>query len=372
MDRGAADVRVAAPQGASPRTGAALRENARTRCGRPRRSVRAHRAPRAERDGGGVPRAGHGDRRRRRPQGAFIQYESDVVFYQRFDREEKIGQHLDHPTIVRVLSPEKKSRMYMVMELVEGKTLRACSSRSNPMDVEQALDIATRIASALVYLHARIVHRDLKPDNVLLPADGGIKLLDFGIAIDEAARRLTWFGLSPTVGHTRLHGTRAGPREARRRPHRRLRARHDALRDDHGGAAVCLDGNVSDMLRAKAREPPEPPTATSVGIDPRIEEIILHAIEPSPRDRYTTAQGDARGSREPVARRPRRSRHLAGRGGGSARSALPRGIVAVLSRSSSILTGLGAHLARATGAPPHAHRRRRRRTEGPPGRRAVP
>ena len=49
-----------------------------------------------------------------------LQYEADIAFYQRFEREEKIGQKLDHPNIVRVLSPEKKSRMYLVMELAEG------------------------------------------------------------------------------------------------------------------------------------------------------------------------------------------------------------------------------------------------------------
>ena len=49
-----------------------------------------------------------------------LQYEADIAFYQRFEREEKIGQKLDHPNIVRVLSPEKKTRMYLVMELAEG------------------------------------------------------------------------------------------------------------------------------------------------------------------------------------------------------------------------------------------------------------
>src|SRR5580693_9588625 len=54
-----------------------------------------------------------------------LQYESDVAFFERFRREEQIGQKLEHPNIVRVLAPESKSRAYIVMEFAEGKSLRA-------------------------------------------------------------------------------------------------------------------------------------------------------------------------------------------------------------------------------------------------------
>src|SRR5271167_3151151 len=119
-----------------------------------------------------------------------LQFESDVAFYERFRREEQIGQKLVHPHIVRVLAPEKKSRMYLVMEFAEGRSLRALVRDNKRVPVQEALDIAKQICSALVYMHQQgIVHRDLKPDNVLITPDGKIKLLDFGIAMDEAARR---------------------------------------------------------------------------------------------------------------------------------------------------------------------------------------
>jgi serine/threonine protein kinase len=218
-----------------------------------------------------------------------LQYEADIAFYQRFEREENIGKKLDHPNIVRVLSPEKKSRMYLVMELVEGLSLRAVQGAGR-MEVAKALDIAAQICSALVYLHSRgIVHRDLKPDNVILTADGTIKLLDFGIAMDEAARRLTWFGLTPPVGTPDY----MAPEQVRGR-------RGDVRTDIYALGTMLYEmltaempfpqGNVHAVMRAKLALDPRPPREVLPTIDPKVEEIIMHAIERSPRERYTTAK----------------------------------------------------------------------------------
>ena len=130
-----------------------------------------------------------------------LQFESDIVFHERFRREEDIGKRLEHPSIVRVLSPRQKSRMYLAMEYVEGTSLRAMMQAKKRLPVDQALDIARQISAALVYLHGlKVVHRDLKPENILVTAEGQVKLLDFGIALDEVGRRLTWAGLSATIG----------------------------------------------------------------------------------------------------------------------------------------------------------------------------
>src|SRR5580700_9894183 len=75
-----------------------------------------------------------------------LQFESDIAFYQRFEREEKIGQKLAHPNIVRVLSPESKSRMYLVMEFAEGRSLRAVQGDKGKLDVATALDFTAQIA----------------------------------------------------------------------------------------------------------------------------------------------------------------------------------------------------------------------------------
>src|SRR6202171_1201450 len=131
----------------------------------------------------------------------YMQFESDVVFYGRFQREEEVGRRLNHPNIIKVLTPKRKSRMYIAMEYVEGLSLRAAMREPGGMPTEKALEIARQVCDAMVYMHSQgVVHRDLKPENVLVTAEGRVKIMDFGIALDESARRLTWSGLSTTIG----------------------------------------------------------------------------------------------------------------------------------------------------------------------------
>ena len=218
-----------------------------------------------------------------------MQFESDIAFYQRFEREEKIGQKLEHPNIVRVLQPEHKSRMYLVMEYAEGRSLRAIMSARKRLPVAEALDILRQVCKALVYMHEHgIVHRDLKPENLLVTDDGHVKLLDFGIAMDEAARRLTWAGLSATIGTPDY----MSPEQVRGR-------RGDARTDVYAlgtllyemvtGELPYTGANAHAVMRAKMDEDPRPPHEILPDIDPNIEEIILRAIERSPRERYASA-----------------------------------------------------------------------------------
>jgi serine/threonine protein kinase len=218
-----------------------------------------------------------------------MQYESDIAFYQRFEREEKIGQKLEHPNIVRVLRPEAKSRMYLVMEFAEGSSLRAIIGRRRRVPVAEALDIARQMCRALVYMHEQgIVHRDLKPENVLMTPDGHIKLLDFGIAMDEAARRLTWVGLSSTIGTPDY----MAPEQVRGR-------RGDARTDVYALGTMLYEmitgelphtgANAQAVMRAKVEQDPRAPREILPDIDPNVEEIILRAIDRSPRERYASA-----------------------------------------------------------------------------------
>jgi len=219
-----------------------------------------------------------------------MQFESDVAFFERFRREELIGQKLVHPNIVRVLSPETKTRIYLVMEYAEGKSLRAVMGERRKFSAEDALGIARQICSALVYLHGQgIVHRDLKPDNVLIGPDGQIKLLDFGIAMDEAARRLTWFGLSAPMGTPdymapeQVRGKRGDVRTD-------LYALGTMLYEMVTGELPYPEANAHAMMRAKLNQDPRPPREVQPDLDPKVEEIILRAIDRSPRERYASAK----------------------------------------------------------------------------------
>lgn len=219
----------------------------------------------------------------------YMQFESDVLFYNRFQREEEVGRRLQHPNIIGVRAPRHKSRMYIAMEYVEGTSLRALMHEQRPLDEQKALDLAGQICSALVYMHAQgVVHRDLKPENVLIEEGGQVKIMDFGIALDESARRLTWSGLSSTIGTPdymapeQVSGRRGDARTD-------IYALGTILYEMLTGQLPYVGDNVYSLMRAKTNEDPQPPSRVRPDFDPHLEEIILHAIERQPRYRYASA-----------------------------------------------------------------------------------
>jgi serine/threonine protein kinase len=219
----------------------------------------------------------------------YLQFESDVVFYGRFQREEEIGRRLDHPNIIRVLTPKRKSRIYIAMEYIDGVSLRAMMRDQQPLDTATGLDIARQICSALVYMHSQgVIHRDLKPENILVTEGGQVKIMDFGIALDESARRLTWSGLSSTIGTPdymapeQVSGRRGDIRTD-------IYALGTMLYEISTASLPFEGDNVYAVMRAKTSEDPRPPSRYRPDLDPRLEEIILHAIARQPRDRYSSA-----------------------------------------------------------------------------------
>ena len=234
-----------------------------------------------------------------------IQFESDVVFSERFRREVEVGQTLDHPNIVKVLTPRERSRTYMVMEYVEGKSLRAMLGGKSPLPVETALAIARQVCDALAYLHDRgVVHRDIKPENILVTPGGQAKILDFGIALFEGERRLTWMGLSNAIGTPDY----MAPEQ--------IRGRRGDPRTDVYAVGLMLyemltchlpweSSNPRALMRAKVSEEPRAPSYHVPGFDPSLEAIILKAIERDPRARYGSARQLLRDLENPAAVAPR-------------------------------------------------------------------
>jgi serine/threonine protein kinase len=234
-----------------------------------------------------------------------IQYESDAVFYERFRREEEIGQRLVHPNIVKVLRPLEKSRMYMALEYVEGQRLFAMAQESRPFPVEKALHIVRQTCAALAYMHAHgVVHRDIKPENILVTRDGDAKVIDFGIATAQAARRLTWAGLSHALGTPDY----MAPEQIRGR-------RGDARTDVYAlgtmlyelltGHLPYASPNSAALLNSKLSEQPRPPSFYVPGFDGSLETIILKALELDPRDRYASADEMLKDLEDPSAVAPR-------------------------------------------------------------------
>ncbi len=240
-----------------------------------------------------------------------LQYASDIVFHQRFLREEQIGLRLDHPGIIKIFRPREKSRLYLAMEYVEGELLSARLLRERPLPVRTAVDFALQLADVLVYLHDRnVVHRDLKPENIMVGRAERIKLMDFGIAMDASLRKMTWSGLSRSMGTPDY----MAPEQ--------IRGQRGSARTDIYSAGVILfemltgavpfsGDNVYAAMRAKMTENPVPPRRLRPEITPELEEIVLHAIERDPDERFAGAAQllDALAHPETVTVTDRASRH---------------------------------------------------------------
>lgn len=128
----------------------------------------------------------------------------NIAVFERYKREAEIGNRINHPNIQHLLNlGEARSEEYLVMEYIQGRTLRAVMEDSTPrlLPQQDAVRIALQICDALAYCHEHgIFHRDIKPENIMIQDDGNVKIIDFGVALLEGARRVTWRGLSGTVG----------------------------------------------------------------------------------------------------------------------------------------------------------------------------
>jgi serine/threonine-protein kinase len=214
--------------------------------------------------------------------------EADPILFDRFKREDSIGQKLNHPKVMHVFGDEKRCRIYMVMEWCEGRLLRQVLSEGK-MPQDRAIRIALGILEALEYIHANgVVHRDLKPENIMVDAEDNIKLIDFGIASDSAARRLTYANFTAALGTPNY----ISPEQ--------VKGKRGDGRSDIYSMGVILYEMLSGKLPFSGPSPlaamndrllnyPTPPRVADPSISPQLQEVLYRALEREPKNRYAKA-----------------------------------------------------------------------------------
>jgi len=257
-------------------------------------------------------------------------YAGDPIFHANVVREERIGRRLEHPNVVKMLTPAHKSRPYLVTEYVEGVPLRSLLQANRPLEPARALDIARQIAETLVYLHGQgVIHRDLKPENVMVMPDGHLKIVDFGIALDRPRRGFEWLGSTPMgtpdyMAPEQARGLRGDERSD-------IAALGVILYEMLTGALPYPGDGPFAVMRSKLGSDPIPPTRFRPDLAPELEEIILHAIERAPRRRYRTAAELLADLRAPERVRPQ----------GRAARLRPRSLEAQLARRIAVWVAAG-------------------------------
>lgn len=219
--------------------------------------------------------------------------EADPVLLERFKREQEIGQELDHPGVVKTFNGEQRSRLYMVIEWVEGRLLRSILNEEGidggrRLQIDRAVGITLKLCDALDYMHKHgVVHRDLKPENVIVTSDDQIKLLDFGIAMKEDARRLTFAGPSPMLGTPdyiapeQVKGQRGDQRSD-------IYALGAMFYEMLTGQPPFTGPSPLAVMNERLIADPQPARKLNPEISPQLEEVLCRALERDPRHRYAT------------------------------------------------------------------------------------
>jgi serine/threonine-protein kinase len=215
--------------------------------------------------------------------------ESDPVLFERFKREQEIGRELDHPGVVKTYDGEERSQLYMVIEWVEGRLLRAILNRERKLPIDRAVNLTRSLCDALDYMHKHgVVHRDLKPENIMVDDQDRIKIIDFGIAMKEDARRLTFVNLSATLGTPdyispeQVKGQRGDQRSD-------IYALGVMLYEMLTGEVPFIGPNPLAVMNERVLHDPKPARKLNPEISPELQEILFRALEREPRQRYSTA-----------------------------------------------------------------------------------
>lgn len=221
----------------------------------------------------------------------------DATFQMRFRREAQNAASLNHPAIVAVydtgeeIAPTGETLPFIVMEFVNGRTLKEVLAAEGRLMPRRALEISADICAALEFSHRHgIIHRDIKPGNVMLTLNGQVKVMDFGIARALASGATTMTQTSAVIGTAQY----LSPEQARGEP-------VDARSDVYAAGCVIFEllcGHPRSSGTARSASPTSTygrirrRRATSTGTSPR--RSTRSCSRPSPRTRSTVTRAPAR------------------------------------------------------------------------------
>ncbi|MEH1055170.1 Stk1 family PASTA domain-containing Ser/Thr kinase [Micromonospora sp. CPCC 206171] len=219
----------------------------------------------------------------------------DATFQMRFRREAQNAASLNHPAIVAVYdtgeetAPTGETLPFIVMEFVNGRTLKEVLGVEGRLQPRRALEICADMCAALEFSHRHgIIHRDIKPGNVMLTQTGQVKVMDFGIARALASGATTMTQTSAVIGTAQY----LSPEQARGES-------VDARSDVYAAGCVLFelvcghppfvgDSPVS-VAYQHVREAPPTPSDINPDVNPAVDAIVLKALSKNPLNRYQSA-----------------------------------------------------------------------------------
>ena len=214
------------------------------------------------------------------------EYSNDAAFVSRFRVEAQASAGLTHPNIVSVYDvSEDNGRYFIVMELVEGITLKEYISLNGRLTMDQALDFSIQIASGLEAAHEHhVIHRDIKPQNIIVAKNGNVKVTDFGIAKAATSNTMTTAGMG-SVHYISPEHARGGYSDERSDIYSLGITMYEMVT---GRVPFEGDTNVAIALMHIQSEI-VPPRQYYPDIYSSFEKVILKATQKKPERRYLTA-----------------------------------------------------------------------------------
>ena len=216
------------------------------------------------------------------------EFTTDSEFIKKFNAEAQAAASLTHPNIVQIYDVCNEDNLYyIVMELIQGKTLKEIINDEGRLPWKWSVNIAIQIASALEIAHKNnIVHRDIKPHNIIITEEGTAKVTDFGIAKAVTNSTITAFGT--TIGSVHYFSpehARGGYTDAKSDIYSLGIVMYEMLT---GRVPFDADTPVSVALKQVQEEPVDPITYNE-SIPISVNRIILKAMQKDPNQRYQNA-----------------------------------------------------------------------------------